>query len=114
MILSPGVMTILFLITVFGFLFFEILENKLGASKSILKVCLYFLILCSLYNFIVGLQMALEWGDFVNYNAELFDKMSSKRKGGIVVLFIKLLPYILIGAGGFWSYLYFKILRIYN
>jgi len=78
------------------------------------KATVYFGFIASLYCVIAGIFLLSGWQDpLAGADPSEVAKASVRhRKGGLVILLIKYFPYVLIGAGGFFAYMNFSILRL--
>ena len=81
------------------------------------KATVYFGFIASLYCVIAGIVLLSGWQDPLAGAdpSEVVKAFVRHRKGGSVILlmkFIEFVPYVLIGAGGFFSYTNFSILRL--
>ena len=72
-------------------------------SGPIDRLIIGFLLACSIYTILTGLKY---WGYQVDVPAEASAKASAKRGGGIIMLGIRLWPYICVFGGAIYVLIY--------
>jgi hypothetical protein len=107
------IITITFFISAFGVIILNFVEEKIKASKKVLKCILIIALISSLYNAIAGMSMIFDWVDPLSKaSPEQTGRAAARRGGGLVLLLISFWPYILTVFGSFMSWAYLKLLSL--
>ncbi len=70
-------------------------------------------LIASIYSVVAGIFLLVGWENpLVNADPETLAKVSARARGrgGLIILAIKFWPYVLIGAGGYFGWMYASIL----
>ena len=99
-------------------MFASILPADWLEKKNLDKLATVFFVIgliASIYSAITGIYLLVGWEDpLANADPETLGRASARARGrgGLIILAIKFLPYVLIGAGGYIGWMYASILWI--